>query len=120
MTTPGGEEVRRPTNKNKKWLLGGVICGRKSILESVSEGLVVWIEEAQTDRLGYDLRRWEPEEYEYLKRWWMQVNKKTGEVNMDENKEVVSVAKKLSTAFEKYRCGLHPSHFKVRDGKSFS
>ncbi|CAH7689418.1 hypothetical protein PPACK8108_LOCUS24493 [Phakopsora pachyrhizi] len=30
------------------------------------------------------------------------------------------VAKKVTTAFEKYRCGLHPSHFKVRDGKSFS
>ncbi|CAH7684187.1 hypothetical protein PPACK8108_LOCUS18236, partial [Phakopsora pachyrhizi] len=95
--------------------------------------------------------------------WWMQVNKKTGEVNMDDNKEVVSggefyfpqenvkidfskingicqiiwmankcifdqtipdtktdtrlgmscqVAKKLSTAFEKYRHGIHPSHFK--------
>ncbi|KAI8457206.1 hypothetical protein BY996DRAFT_6608900 [Phakopsora pachyrhizi] len=62
--------------------------------------------------------------------WWMQVNKKTEEGIMDENKEVVSggefyfpqenVGKKLSTAFEKYRCGLHPSHFKVRDGKSFS
>ncbi|CAH7683249.1 hypothetical protein PPACK8108_LOCUS16681 [Phakopsora pachyrhizi] len=71
--------------------------------------------------------------------WWMQVNKKTGEVNMDENKEVENVkidfsktngykkdtrlgmscqvAKKLTTAFKKYRCGLHPSHFKVRDGK---
>ncbi|CAH7666344.1 hypothetical protein PPACK8108_LOCUS695 [Phakopsora pachyrhizi] len=30
------------------------------------------------------------------------------------------VAKKLSKSFEKYRCGLHPSHFKLRDGKSFS
>ncbi|KAI8445026.1 hypothetical protein BY996DRAFT_6492256 [Phakopsora pachyrhizi] len=81
-----------------------------------------------------------------------EVNKKTGEVNMDENKEVVSggelyfpqenvyhstlpskdtkndtrlgmscqVAKKLLTAFEKYRCGSHPSHFKVKDGKSIS
>ncbi|CAH7670049.1 hypothetical protein PPACK8108_LOCUS4722, partial [Phakopsora pachyrhizi] len=53
----GDEEVRRPTNKNKK-LLGGVIR---------VEGLVVWLGKAQTDRLVYDFRRWKPEEYEYLK-----------------------------------------------------
>ncbi|CAH7667088.1 hypothetical protein PPACK8108_LOCUS1474 [Phakopsora pachyrhizi] len=35
----------------------GVIC---------VDGLVV-SQEAQTDRLDYDLSRWEPEEYEYLK-----------------------------------------------------
>ncbi|KAI8456003.1 hypothetical protein BY996DRAFT_8393636 [Phakopsora pachyrhizi] len=66
MTTPGDEEVRRPTNKNKKvglnegqfqWrvVTRRVICGQKSILESVSGGL------------DYDLRGWEPVEYEYLK-----------------------------------------------------
>ncbi|KAI8453590.1 hypothetical protein BY996DRAFT_6457684 [Phakopsora pachyrhizi] len=48
----GDEEVRRPTNKNKK-LLGGVIR---------VEGLVVWLGKAQTDRLVYDFRRWKPEE----------------------------------------------------------
>ncbi|KAI8449226.1 hypothetical protein BY996DRAFT_6418717 [Phakopsora pachyrhizi] len=67
MTTPGDEEARRPTNKNKKVGLNEgqfqrrvvtrrVICGQQSILES----------EAQTDRLYYDLREWKPVEYEYL------------------------------------------------------
>ncbi|KAI8455007.1 hypothetical protein BY996DRAFT_8394051 [Phakopsora pachyrhizi] len=54
MTTPGDEKVRRPTNKNKKkgdlWL------------EDYPE-----VKEAQTDGLDYDLRGWEPVEYEYLK-----------------------------------------------------
>ncbi|KAI8443027.1 hypothetical protein BY996DRAFT_6618395, partial [Phakopsora pachyrhizi] len=61
MTTPGDEEVRRPTNKNQKVGHNGTIP-----TESM-EGLVVWLEEAQTDRLDYDLRGWEPVEYEYLK-----------------------------------------------------
>ncbi|KAI8451975.1 hypothetical protein BY996DRAFT_6584298 [Phakopsora pachyrhizi] len=63
MTTPGDEEVRRPTNKNKR----GVICGQKIILESVSGWSSWWLEEARTDRLDYDLGGWEPVEYEYLK-----------------------------------------------------
>ncbi|CAH7682687.1 hypothetical protein BY996DRAFT_6486864 [Phakopsora pachyrhizi] len=41
----------------------GVIC---------VDGLVV-SKEAQTDRLDYDLSRWEPEEYEYLKK--LQISK---------------------------------------------
>ncbi|CAH7684396.1 hypothetical protein PPACK8108_LOCUS18566 [Phakopsora pachyrhizi] len=49
---PYGHKVRRPTNKNKK--------------SEEYPGVSKW-KEAQTDRLDYDLRGWEPVEYEYLK-----------------------------------------------------
>ncbi|CAH7666085.1 hypothetical protein PPACK8108_LOCUS406 [Phakopsora pachyrhizi] len=39
----------------------GMIYGQSSY-----HGVSKWMEEARTDRLDYDLRRWEPEEYEYL------------------------------------------------------
>ncbi|CAH7686820.1 hypothetical protein PPACK8108_LOCUS21520 [Phakopsora pachyrhizi] len=57
MTTPGDEEVRRPTSKNKK---GGDLWSED--YPEVSK----WME-ARTDRLDYDLRGWEPVEYKYLK-----------------------------------------------------
>ncbi|CAH7683325.1 hypothetical protein PPACK8108_LOCUS16782 [Phakopsora pachyrhizi] len=57
MTTPGDEEVRRPTNKNKK---GGDLWSEEY------PGVSKW-KEAQTGRLDYDLRGWEPVDYEYLK-----------------------------------------------------
>ncbi|CAH7666523.1 hypothetical protein PPACK8108_LOCUS877 [Phakopsora pachyrhizi] len=50
MTVLAGEQVRKPTNKKQE-----------------VDGLVV-SQEARTDRLDYDLSRWEPEEYEYLKK----------------------------------------------------
>ncbi|CAH7680891.1 hypothetical protein PPACK8108_LOCUS13404 [Phakopsora pachyrhizi] len=53
-----GEQIRKPTNKKQEVEdTSGVIC---------VDGLVV-SQEARTDRLDYDLSRWEPEEYEYLK-----------------------------------------------------
>ncbi|KAI8442901.1 hypothetical protein BY996DRAFT_8403155 [Phakopsora pachyrhizi] len=69
MTTPGDEEVRRPTNKNQKVGLNEDQFQQRVVTRGVIcvEGLVVWLEEAQTDRLDYDLRGWEPVEYEYLK-----------------------------------------------------
>ncbi|CAH7684058.1 hypothetical protein PPACK8108_LOCUS18007 [Phakopsora pachyrhizi] len=53
-----GEQIRKPTNKKQEVEdTSGVIC---------VDGLVM-SQEARTDRLDYDLSRWEPEEYEYLK-----------------------------------------------------
>ncbi|KAI8454032.1 hypothetical protein BY996DRAFT_8394470 [Phakopsora pachyrhizi] len=65
MTTPGDEEDRRPTNKNQKVGLNEDQFQRRVVTRGVI--CVVWLEEAQTDRLDYDLRGWEPVEYEYLK-----------------------------------------------------
>ncbi|CAH7682994.1 hypothetical protein PPACK8108_LOCUS16205, partial [Phakopsora pachyrhizi] len=50
ITTPDNEYGRRPTNRNKKVGLN----------EDQSQWVVVIREEAQTDRLDYDLRGWEP------------------------------------------------------------
>ncbi|KAI8455614.1 hypothetical protein BY996DRAFT_6508118 [Phakopsora pachyrhizi] len=53
MTVLVGEQVRKPTNKKQEVEdTSGVIC---------VDGLVV-SQEAQTDRLDYDLSRWEPED----------------------------------------------------------
>ncbi|CAH7668225.1 hypothetical protein PPACK8108_LOCUS2701 [Phakopsora pachyrhizi] len=68
MTVLVDEQVRKPTNEK----LGGVLNEDQSQgVEDTSgvicvDGLVVR-QEARTDRLDYDLSRWEPEEYEYLK-----------------------------------------------------
>ncbi|CAH7670626.1 hypothetical protein PPACK8108_LOCUS5360 [Phakopsora pachyrhizi] len=59
MTVLVDEQDRRPTNKKQEDVLNedhGVIYGQKISMDK----------EARTDRLDYDLRRWEPEEYEYL------------------------------------------------------
>ncbi|KAI8460494.1 hypothetical protein BY996DRAFT_6540578 [Phakopsora pachyrhizi] len=49
---------RGPTNKNNK----------VSFNENQLQGVVLTRgEEGPTDRLDYDLRGWEPEEYEYLR-----------------------------------------------------
>ncbi|CAH7681784.1 hypothetical protein PPACK8108_LOCUS14434 [Phakopsora pachyrhizi] len=58
--------IYRPTNRNKKVGLNAgqtqwVVVTRGDLLAEV------YPEEAQTDRLDYDLRGWEPVEYEYLK-----------------------------------------------------
>ncbi|KAI8445474.1 hypothetical protein BY996DRAFT_8397939 [Phakopsora pachyrhizi] len=57
MSTPGDEEVRRPTSKNKK---------KGDLWSEEYPGVSKW-KEAQTDRLDYDLGGWEPVEYEYLR-----------------------------------------------------
>ncbi|KAI8444573.1 hypothetical protein BY996DRAFT_6575343 [Phakopsora pachyrhizi] len=66
ITTPDNEYDRGPTNRNKKFGLNAgqtqwVVVTRGDLLAEV------YPEEAQTDRLDYDLRGWEPVEYEYLK-----------------------------------------------------
>ncbi|CAH7684981.1 hypothetical protein BY996DRAFT_6557079 [Phakopsora pachyrhizi] len=72
MTVLVDNKLEDPLIKNKKAVLSedqfqwvgvtqGMIYGQSSY-----HGVSKWMEEARTDRLDYDLRRWEPEEYEYL------------------------------------------------------
>ncbi|KAI8449126.1 hypothetical protein BY996DRAFT_8397328 [Phakopsora pachyrhizi] len=90
MTTPGDEEVRRPTNKNKKG------C---DLWSEEYPGVSKW-KEAQTDRLDYDLRGWEPVEYKYLKEY-PAVN---SESNISEYTED-GVGPKLTTSYKEKQTG---------------
>ncbi|CAH7670413.1 hypothetical protein PPACK8108_LOCUS5117 [Phakopsora pachyrhizi] len=51
----------------------------------------VWLEEAQTDRLDYDLRGWEPVEYEYLK-VYLAVNSESKISDYTEDRDLIRVS----------------------------